>query len=139
MWRLYQREVEAQQEALNKTRKLQVGTGMRSDRIRTYNFTQDRITDHRIGMNMHQLDDFLTGGEELDEMISSLADASKKERIQQIVMEILDNPEHFCKKFGQYTWSWNENIRFTWFEFMIVKMKGKSKKWNKSLFGIWFI
>ena len=55
--RLYEMEVQKQQDAIAKDRRSQVGTGERSEKIRTYNFKENRITDHRIGFTMHQLDD----------------------------------------------------------------------------------
>jgi peptide chain release factor 1 len=59
--RLYEMEMERQQEALAKERKQQVGTGDRSEKIRTYNFPQNRVTDHRIGLTLHQLDLVIEG------------------------------------------------------------------------------
>jgi peptide chain release factor 1 len=53
--RLYEIEMRKQQEAIAKDRRTQVGTGERSEKIRTYNFKENRITDHRIGFTMHQL------------------------------------------------------------------------------------
>ena len=70
---------------------LQVGTGARSDKIRTYNFNQDRVTDHRIGYNMHNLDAFLVGGEELDEMIDRLLMESHKEELLELLLEYKDS------------------------------------------------
>ena len=58
-----------------------VGTGDRSERIRTYNFPQDRITDHRIGLSLHGMEGFLAGG--LDEMIDALARADTERRLAQ--------------------------------------------------------
>jgi peptide chain release factor 1 len=54
-------EMEKQQAALAKERKQQVGTGDRSEKIRTYNFPQNRVTDHRIGLTLHQLDLVMQG------------------------------------------------------------------------------
>ena len=54
--RLYEMEMRKQQEAIAKERRGQVGTGERSEKIRTYNFQQNRITDHRINFTTHQLD-----------------------------------------------------------------------------------
>ncbi len=59
--RLYEVEMERQHEALAKERKQQVGTGDRSEKIRTYNFPQNRLTDHRIGLTLHQLDLIMEG------------------------------------------------------------------------------
>ncbi|MBO4779141.1 MAG: PCRF domain-containing protein, partial [Selenomonadaceae bacterium] len=70
--------VREQNEAIAADRKSQVGSGDRSGRIRTYNFPQGRVTDHRIGLTLHKLDSILNG--ELDELIAALitADQAKK-------------------------------------------------------------
>ena len=68
--RLYQRELEKQNREIADNRKAQVGTGDRSERIRTYNFPQGRCTDHRIGLTLYRLDAILDG--ELDELIDPL-------------------------------------------------------------------
>jgi peptide chain release factor 1 len=60
-------------------RKLQVGTGDRSGKIRTYNFPQNRVTDHRIGLTLHQLDHVMTG--ELDPLLDALRLADEQERM----------------------------------------------------------
>jgi peptide chain release factor 1 len=65
--RLYEMEMRRQQEAIAKDRRTQVGTGDRSEKIRTYNFRDNRITDHRIGYSMHQLTEALDGG--IEELI----------------------------------------------------------------------
>jgi len=72
---------ETQRAATAETRKSQVGTGDRSERIRTYNFPQGRVTDHRIGLTLHKLDFILNG--DLDEMINSLVAADQSERLKQ--------------------------------------------------------
>ncbi len=59
--RLYEQEMERQNAELAKERKQQVGTGDRSEKIRTYNFPQNRLTDHRIGLTLHQLDLVMEG------------------------------------------------------------------------------
>jgi peptide chain release factor 1 len=59
--RLYEMELEKQQAALGAERRNQVGTGDRSEKIRTYNFPQNRVTDHRIGLTLHQLDFVMEG------------------------------------------------------------------------------
>jgi peptide chain release factor 1 len=68
--RLYEMELRKQQEAIAKERRGQVGTGERSEKIRTYNFPQSRITDHRINFTTHRLHDVLEGdiAELLDEV-----------------------------------------------------------------------
>jgi peptide chain release factor 1 len=70
--RLYEMELQKQQDAIAKERRGQVGTGERSEKIRTYNFPQSRITDHRINFTTHRLHDVLEGdtGEILDQVIS---------------------------------------------------------------------
>jgi peptide chain release factor 1 len=68
--RLYELELEKQQAAVGAERRSMVGTGDRSEKIRTYNFPQNRVTDHRIGLTMHQLDQFMEG--RIDAMIDGL-------------------------------------------------------------------
>jgi len=68
--RLLDLETQKQQDEISEARKNQVGTGDRSERIRTYNFPQGRVTDHRIGLTMHKLDSILLGY--LDELIDAL-------------------------------------------------------------------
>ena len=70
MPRLYEIEEQKRQKEISDNRKSQVGTGDRSERIRTYNYPQGRITDHRINKTIYQLDDFLDGN--IEEMIESL-------------------------------------------------------------------
>ena len=59
--RLYEAERQKQQDERSSSRKDQVGSGDRSERIRTYNFPQGRVTDHRINLTLHKLDEFLSG------------------------------------------------------------------------------
>jgi peptide chain release factor 1 len=68
--RLYEQERARQQAALAKERKAQVGSGGRSDKIRTYNYKENRVTDHRIGLKLHDLDRVLLG--DLDELVDAL-------------------------------------------------------------------
>lgn len=68
--RLYQQELEKQNREIADNRKAQVGTGDRSERIRTYNFPQGRCTDHRIGLTLYRLEAILNG--DLDELIDPL-------------------------------------------------------------------
>ena len=73
--------VEEQRAETAQTRKSQVGTGDRSERIRTYNFPQGRMTDHRIGLTLHKLDFIMNG--DLTEMIDALTAADQSERLKQ--------------------------------------------------------
>jgi peptide chain release factor 1 len=79
--RLYERELQKQQDAIAKDRRTQVGTGERSEKIRTYNFRENRITDHRIGHTMHQLTEALDGdlGELIDAAVSYFTSEKLKE------------------------------------------------------------
>lgn len=77
--RLYQQKVQEQQEAVAADRRSQVGTGMRNERIRTYNFPQGRVTDHRIGLTLYKIDSVMDG--ELDEIINALAAADQAEKL----------------------------------------------------------
>lgn len=72
----------SQQAEVAETRKSQVGTGDRSERIRTYNFPQGRVTDHRIGLTLHKLDFILNG--DLDELVDALITADQSERLRQV-------------------------------------------------------
>jgi len=79
--RLYEMEQQKQQEALAKERKAMVGTGDRSEKIRTYNFPQNRVTDHRIGYTVHQLPEFMDG--KLQPLIDALITHFQAERLKQ--------------------------------------------------------
>jgi len=79
--RLLERAQKEQDEKLSKERKTQIGSGDRSAKIRTYNFPQQRVTDHRIGLTLHRLGEILDG--ELDELIAALAQADVMERIEE--------------------------------------------------------
>lgn len=78
--RLYEIEMEKQQQALAKERKQQVGSGDRSEKIRTYNFPQNRLTDHRIGLTIHQLADVMEG--RLQAVIDALTSHFNAERLK---------------------------------------------------------
>jgi peptide chain release factor 1 len=79
--RLYELEMQKQQDAIAKDRRTQVGTGERSEKIRTYNFRENRITDHRIGHTMHQLTQALDGdlGELIDAAVTFFTSEKLKE------------------------------------------------------------
>lgn len=78
--RLYAIEQERLQNEITQTRRAQVGTGERSEKVRTYNFPQNRVTDHRIGMTSYRLEAILEG--ELDEFIDELATTEQAERLK---------------------------------------------------------
>ena len=78
---LYEREQERIQTEYGQERRSQVGSGMRNERIRTYNFPQGRLTDHRIGLTLYKLDAVMDG--DLDEIIDGLAAADQAERLRQ--------------------------------------------------------
>ena len=79
--RLYEMEQEKQMAATAAQRKSQVGSGDRSERIRTYNFPQSRVTDHRIGLTLHKLDAVMSG--ELDEIMDALLTADEAARLKE--------------------------------------------------------
>jgi peptide chain release factor 1 len=79
--RLYEMEMRKQQEAIAKDRRTQVGTGERSEKIRTYNFRENRITDHRIGFTMHQLTEALDG--DLGELIDQANTFFQSEKLKE--------------------------------------------------------
>ena len=78
--RLYEIEMQKQQEALAKERKSMVGTGDRSEKIRTYNFPQNRVTDHRIGLTIHQLPEVMDG--KLQPLIDALVTHFQAEKLK---------------------------------------------------------
>ncbi len=79
--RLYEKQRTEQMNASNASRRSMVGSGDRSEKIRTYNFPEQRVTDHRIKLTLYKLDDILAGGEGLDEMIDALISADQLERL----------------------------------------------------------
>ena len=79
--RLYEAKLAEQQAELAADRRSQVGTGERAEKIRTYNFPQRRVTDHRINVTVHNLEQVLAG--ELDELTAALQDAEKREKLAQ--------------------------------------------------------
>ena len=81
--RLYELERSRIDQERSKDRKTKIGTGDRSERIRTYNFPQGRVTDHRINLTLHKLDEFLEG-EAFDEMIESLTLQAQEESLSNL-------------------------------------------------------
>ena len=85
--RLYEMELEKQQAAIGAERRGQIGTGDRSEKIRTYNFPQNRVTDHRIGLTLHQLTDVMEG--KLGALVDGLVSHYEAERLEQELAEAL--------------------------------------------------
>jgi len=79
--RLYEAQRAAQQSSRDSSRKSMVGSGDRSEKIRTYNFPEQRVTDHRIKLTLYKLDDILAGGVALDEMIDAVTAADQLEQL----------------------------------------------------------
>lgn len=79
--RLYEIEQQKQDQQVAAQRKSQVGTGDRSERIRTYNYPQGRVTDHRIGLTLYRLEDFLNG--EIDEIIDALLTTDRAQQLEE--------------------------------------------------------
>lgn len=79
--RLYEQKQSEQNEAIASERRLQVGTGSRSERIRTYNFPQGRVTDHRIGLTLYKIDAIMDGA--LDELIDALITFAEAEKLRE--------------------------------------------------------
>ena len=80
--RIYDRARQEKADAVAADRRSQVGSGDRSERIRTYNFPQGRVTDHRIGLTLYKIDAVLDG--ELDELLAALITADRAERLKQV-------------------------------------------------------
>ena len=80
--RILEQAQEEQRAATAEDRKSQVGTGDRSERIRTYNYPQGRVTDHRIGLTLHKLDTIVNG--DLDELLDALITAKQSEQLRQV-------------------------------------------------------
>ena len=81
--RLYEQELEKQQAELGAQRRSQIGSGDRSEKIRTYNYPQDRITDHRIGLTVHNIPAVMAG--EVDSLVEGLIAADRAERLASAV------------------------------------------------------
>ncbi|XP_037536181.1 peptide chain release factor 1-like, mitochondrial [Nematolebias whitei] len=90
--KLYSMKMEEETSKRYNQRKIQIGTKARSEKIRTYNFAQDRVTDHRIGVTVHDVKSFLLGEDLLDEMNSSLQEFSNQEAI----MELFEKSSQEC-------------------------------------------
>ena len=80
--RLYEQAVQEQEAAIAGQRRSQVGTGMRNERIRTYNFPQGRVTDHRVNLTLYKIDSVMDG--ELDELIAALRAAEQTEKLKEV-------------------------------------------------------
>ena len=78
--KLYEMEQEKLDSQVTGMRRSQVGTGMRNERIRTYNFPQGRVTEHRVGLTLYRIDAIMDG--DLDEIINALATADQAEKLK---------------------------------------------------------
>ena len=78
--KLYEMEQEKLDSQVTGLRRSQVGTGMRNERIRTYNFPQGRVTDHRVNLTLYRIDSVMDG--DLDEIINALATADQAEKLK---------------------------------------------------------
>ena len=78
--KLYEQEQERLSSEVTGLRRSQVGSGMRNERIRTYNFPQGRVTDHRVGLTLYKIDAVMDG--DLDEIIDALATADQAEKLK---------------------------------------------------------
>ncbi|OON96041.1 MAG: peptide chain release factor 1 [Epulopiscium sp. Nele67-Bin005] len=83
--KLYEMELEKQHSEMAAEKRSQIGTGDRSERIRTYNFPQGRVTDHRVGLTLHKLDQILDG--DIEEIISTLTTVDQTEKLKQATAE----------------------------------------------------
>ena len=83
--RILDKARQEQEAAVAANRRSQVGSGDRSERIRTYNFPQGRVTDHRIGLTLHKIDAILDG--DLDELLAALITADQAERLKKVNAE----------------------------------------------------
>lgn len=90
--RLYEIEIEKQQAALSAERKTQIGTGDRSEKIRTYNFKENRLSDHRIGLTLHQLDLIMQG--KMDDVIEAVTTHYQTEKLNQEAAKHDGVPNH---------------------------------------------
>jgi peptide chain release factor 1 len=79
--RLYDMEQQKRDSEFSEARRSQVGTGDRSERIRTYNFPQGRVTDHRIGLTLYRIDDIMNG--DIAELIDALNAADRAEKLRE--------------------------------------------------------
>ena len=79
--RLYERTLEKLHQERSEQRRTLIGSGGRNDRIRTYNFPQNRVTDHRIGLTLHKLDAIVAGN--MGEVVAALKEFDKKQRLGQ--------------------------------------------------------
>uniref|UniRef100_A0A2K5D1L1 Peptide chain release factor domain-containing protein n=1 Tax=Aotus nancymaae TaxID=37293 RepID=A0A2K5D1L1_AOTNA len=91
--RLYQQIIEKNKCQQHSTRKLQVGTRAQSERIQTYNFTQDRVTDQRIAYEVRDIKEFVCGGKGLDQLIQRLLQLADEEAIVELLDENLKSPK----------------------------------------------
>lgn len=83
--KLYDQKANALMQKINSQRKIQVGSAGRSEKIRTYNFLQDRVTDHRLPFSVHNLPGFLAGGPPLKQMIFKIQEVYRAQQIHHFI------------------------------------------------------
>jgi len=86
--RLFESEVEKQLSTTHSSRKLQIGSKSRSEKIRTYNFPQDRITDHRINFTVHNIHEFMDGAHQMEIMLQKLQEESYRDRLDELLTKL---------------------------------------------------
>lgn len=91
--RLYQSEAGKETELRHTARKQQVGSRSQSERIRTYNFSQDRVTDHRTGYTARDIKEFMRGGEALDDLIMNVLEQAEVDALLDLVDESMKTPK----------------------------------------------
>lgn len=85
--RLYQQKIDQRMQERKRLRKSQVSSADRADKIRTYNFSQDRITDHRTGLTTYNLTDFMNGGDKMESVIDVLQEQEQYSLLNDIITE----------------------------------------------------
>lgn len=86
--RLFQMKIDEQLASTRSSRKLQVGSSGRSEKVRTYNFPQDRITDHRISFTTHNINEFLGAARPFQALLDKLQEESRKERLVEFLDQV---------------------------------------------------
>ena len=89
--RLYNQTLERHIRAERSNRKAQVGMAERSDKIRTYNFNASRVTDHRAGLTVHDIEGFMGDGERLNDMVESLIEEDQRMKLRGLIEDYVES------------------------------------------------